>query len=917
MRYYYRADDWWHIGFAYDSGLVSEVKKFNGAGYNPENKEWYVPAFIATDPMLLKWLKDNGFREGIVYTPSPRVLSYPEIPEIVNVQDVLEGCRALGLKRIPRHYQAEGIAYMLNHGNCINGDDCGLGKAQPLDTKILTPHGFIMMGDIKVGDEVLSPSGGVQTVIGVFPQGRKLTYKVTFSDGTSTRCCEEHLWNVATDGWVKRGKGFKTLTLREIMNEDVYTSSCQKSYRWRIPITNAIQYEKKDVLISPYLLGCLLGDGGVSKGVGFTTVDDEIIDKFSLPNGTMIYKRPSDDITYHIGNIDNILENKNSKSIMKALLREYRLLGTHSHNKFIPEDYLYNVPEIRLEVLRGLLDTDGYVSKGGHISFSSTSEQLKEGVKHLVLSLGGVCREKTRIGKYRRNGVLVECKRSWRLSIMLPPEIIPFKLKRKIDRLNSSRKYVPTRKIVEVRPVGFSEMQCIRVSNKDGLYLCDDFCVTHNTAQAICTCEILGCFPILVICPASVKYNWKKEWARWNPDRTVGVVDPKVMKRKRNTEPDPWGCDVTVINYDILSGQKNERGEIKPRYKELVKRMWGGCVIDEIHFLKNDKAIRSRMAKRVCRNIPNVWGLTGTLTQNRPADLIGPYTVLRRFVEIFGDSLSFKFRYCDAKKTVFGFDWGGASNLEELYELLRMAGYIRRNKRDVLEELPPLVNEYVDVPLTNEKEYRQAEEDLMKYLKDSGEDEKAQSAINAQFLVQLNVLRQLCIEGKMAFIKRYISEWLASNESESLVVFGIHQTPLQELANTFECPVIKGGVTPAKRQEIVERFSRREFRVLICNIQAAGTGLDGLQSVCSNMVFVEYPDRYTDIEQTVSRLERMGQTMPITVTYLMAPGTIDEDYRGMLESKRTITQTVNRGTSEIEFLKNKLKMKDGFYREVR
>ena len=565
MRYYYRADDWWHIGFAYDSGLVSEVKKFNGAGYNPENKEWYVPAFIATDPMLLKWLKDNGFREGIVYTPSPRVLSYPEIPEIVNVQDVLEECRALGLKRTPRHYQAEGIAYMLNHGNCINGDDCGLGK----------------------------------------------------------------------------------------------------------------------------------------------------------------------------------------------------------------------------------------------------------------------------------------------------------------------------------------------------------------TAQAICTCEILGCFPVLVICPASVKYNWKKEWARWNPDRTVGVVDPKVMKRKRNTEPDPWGCDVTVINYDLLSGQKNERGEIKPRYKELVKRMWGGCVIDEIHFLKNDKAIRSRMAKRVCRNIPNVWGLTGTLTQNRPADLIGPYTVLRRFVEIFGDSLSFKFRYCDAKKTVFGFDWGGASNLEELYELLRMAGYIRRNKRDVLEELPPLVNEYVDVPLTNEKEYRQAEEDLMKYLKDSGEDEKAQSAINAQFLVQLNVLRQLCIEGKMTFIKRYISEWLASNESESLVVFGIHQTPLQELADTFECPVIKGGVTPAKRQEIVERFSRREFRVLICNIQAAGPGLDGLQSVCSNMVFVEYPDRYTDIEQTVSRLERMGQTMPITVTYLMAPGTIDEDYRGMLESKRTITQTVNRGTSEIEFLKNKLKMKDGFYREVR
>ena len=913
MRYYYRADDWWHIGFAYDSGLVSEVKKFNGAGYNPENKEWYVPAFIATDPILLKWLKDNGFREGIVYTPSPRVLSYPEIPEIVNVQDVLEGCRALDLKRTPRHYQAEGIAYMLNHGNCINGDDCGLGKAQPLTTKIITPTGYTLLGDIKVGDKILHPFNGVQTVERVYEQGVKKMFRVIFTDKTFTYCCDEHLWSVTMGGSSK----IRTLSLAEMMKFDIHSSSAKKEYRWGIPVTNGVEYEFRKIDLDPYLLGLLLGDGGLSRGVGFTTADPEIFEYVKLPKDYIFYKRKSENITYHIIHKDKI-GISGGENIVKNILRKYGLTKTHSDTKFIPKDYLYNAKEIRLEVLRGLLDTDGYISEGcGHISYSTVSRQLADDVKQLVWSLGGIVRERSRIGKYRRSGRIIECKRSYRLSIMLPKEIIPFKLKRKVERINQNRKYLPKRKIKFIEYVGEAPMRCIKVSEPDGLYMCDDWIVTHNTGQSICTCEILGCFPVLVICPASVKYNWKKEWARWNPDRTVGVVDPKAMKRKKNTEPDPWGCDVTVINYDLLSGQKNERGEIKPRYKELVKRMWGGCVIDEIHFLKNDKAIRSRMAKRVCRNIPNVWGLTGTLTQNRPADLIGPYTVLRRFVEIFGDSLSFKFRYCDAKKTVFGFDWGGASNLEELYELLRMAGYIRRNKRDVLEELPPLVNEYVDVLLTNEKEYRQAEEDLMKYLKDSGEDEKAQSAINAQFLVQLNVLRQLCIEGKMAFIKRYISDWLASNESESLVVFGIHQTPLQELADTFECPVIKGGVTPAKRQEIVERFSRREFRVLICNIQAAGTGLDGLQSVCSNMVFVEHPDRYTDIEQTISRLERMGQTMPITVTYLMAPGTIDEDYRGMLESKRTITQTVNRGTSEIEFLKNKLKMKDGFYREVR
>ena len=565
MKYYYRENDWWHIGFDYSPRLVTEVKKFNGAGYNPENKEWYVPAFIATDPAVVQWLKENGFTEGMMYTPSPWVLSYVEPESVLSAQDVLEGCKALGLKRTPRHYQAEGIAYMLNHGNCINGDACGLGK----------------------------------------------------------------------------------------------------------------------------------------------------------------------------------------------------------------------------------------------------------------------------------------------------------------------------------------------------------------TGQSICVCELLNCFPVLVICPASVKYNWKKEWARWNPDRTVGVVDPRLSKRKRESLPNPWECDVTVINFDLLSGGRTERGDLKPRFKELMKRMWQGCVIDEIHFLKNERAIRSRMAKRICKTIPNVWGLTGTLTQNRPADLIGPYTVLRRFTEMFNNSLAFKFRYCDAKKTVFGFDWSGASNLEELHELLRMGGYIRRDKRDVLKELPPLVSEYVDVPLSNASEYGEAEENLIKYLNESGQEERVDSALNAEFLVQLNILRQLCIEGKLDFIRKYVKDWLDANENDSLVIFGVHKEPLALLAEEFKCPVIQGGVTPVKRQEIVEGFIARKYRVLVCNIQAAGTGMDGLQQASSNMFFVEYPDRYTDIEQTVARLERMGQTMPVTVTYLMASGTVDEDYRDMLNDKRSITQTVNDGRSELEFLKRKFRMGKGFKREVR
>lgn len=901
MNYYYKDNEYFYIGFSYNERLVREVKKFKGAGYNPQNKEWYVPVSLTTLAPLKKWLEDNGFTEGMNYVPSKRVINYQEPEEVITPKEIEQACKEIGMKRTPRSYQCEGVAYMINHGNCINGDDCGLGKAQPLDTKILTPDGYILMGDIKIGDEILSPSGGTQTVIGVFPQGRKLMYKVTFSDGSSTRCCEEHLWSVSTDNWIKRGKGFKTLSLKEIMGENIYLSSCQKSYRWRIPMTSIIQYSKRNVLISPYLLGCLLGDGGISSGVGFTTIDDEIIEYLILPKGTMIYKRPSDDITYHIGNIDNVLENKNSRSIMKFLLKQYGLLGTHSHDKFIPKDYLYNTPEIRLEILRGLMDTDGYVSKGGHINYSSTSEQLKEDVKQLVLSFGGICRERVRIGKYKRNGKIIECKRSWRLSIMLPPEIIPFKLKRKIDRLNFSRKYIPTRKIIEIKPVGFAEMQCIRVSNEDGLYLCDDFCVTHNTAQTIILIELLAAFPALIVTPASVKYNWKKEWAKWMPDRKVGVIE-----RKRKFDPAVWDDDVVVINYDVLGERNMEKPTAK--FKELLKKYWGSCALDEIHFLKSEKALRTKMAKKITKRIQHVWGLTGTLTQNKPADLIQPFKIIRRFDDIFGDTLEFKFRYCNGKQTVYGFDDSGFSNLEELHELLRMGGYIRRNKRDVLEELPPLVEQTVDVPITNLKEYRRAESDLLAYL-EKIDIEKANNAVNAPHLVMINTLKSLSVKGKLSFIQSYIKDWLEANEGEQLVVFGIHREPLQELAQYFKAPIIQGGVSADKKQQIVNEFSCKKHRLLFANIQSAGTGTDGLQDNCSNLFYIELPDKSTDLEQTNSRLERMGQKNSINVTYMLSPDTIDVEMRETVKDKSLITGVVNKGLNENELLARKFLQK--------
>lgn len=483
MRLYRKDNDWWYIQFDYHPALVKEVKSFSGAGYNPENKEWHIPFSLEKVAPLNRWLKENNFTEGYHYEPSKRVIEYLEPEEVITLEDVINACNDLNLVRTPRNYQAVGVAYMINHGNCVNGDDCGLGK----------------------------------------------------------------------------------------------------------------------------------------------------------------------------------------------------------------------------------------------------------------------------------------------------------------------------------------------------------------TTQAIITAELLDSFPLLIMCPASVKSQWKKEYNKVNPDRTVGVVE-----RKGRTKEEIWDNDVIIINYDLLWERNSKK--LTVRFPQLAKRHWQAAVLDEIHFLKSGKAIRTKMAKKITKRIPNVWGLTGTLSENKPADLIEPYRIIRRFDEIFGNTKEFRYRYCNAKMTDWGMDYNGFSNLEELHELLRMAGYIRRNKRDVLDELPPLFEQVIDIPITNLKDYRRAESNLLDYL-ETIDLKRANSAVNAPHLVMISTLKKLSIEGKIKAITEYIKDWLEANEGEQLLVFGVHREPLQQLASTFKSPLIQGGTSSSQKYEIVQQFSKKEHRLLFANIQSAGTGTDGLQDNCSNLIHIELPDR--------------------------------------------------------------------------
>ena len=420
-----------------------------------------------------------------------------------------------------------------------------------------------------------------------------------------------------------------------------------------------------------------------------------------------------------------------------------------------------------------------------------------------------------------------------------------------------------------------------------------------GTGKSLCSvlyAEMLDLFPCMVVCPASVKSGWLREWRETNPNRSVSVIS--------TTSPaEDFDADVLVINYDILGRrmEKNGKTSIEIRLDGMKKKTFSLVIADEIHFLKNRKSIRSKTFKKLAGKSSAIIGLTGTLIMNRPAELLNILALIGRLKEIApNDPYHHYFfeRYCNMKETFFGMDLTGASNIKELNDLLTKCCYFHVSKRDALKELPPVTENMIECEITNKKAYKSAEEDLLEFIfKHFKDEEKVEKAARAEFLVKLSTLKQLSLEGKEKFIKKWVEEWMEANEEEKLLVFASQSTILTKIAGEFkEGLLITGGTTTKKRDEILQKFFlQKESRLLFANIGCLGTGVDGLQKVCSNMAILELPPRPSDLVQVIGRLERSGQENPVTIQYLLSPETIDRDLWEMLKGKKDVTDMLNKG----------------------
>ncbi len=261
-------------------------------------------------------------------------------------------------------------------------------------------------------------------------------------------------------------------------------------YRYELPLLSApVEFAARPVVVDPYALGLLLGDGCLtgSSTLTFATADPELAEALetTLEHVTLRHKTGPD---YVIARTATAPAGRTHP--LTRALDTLGLMGTRSSTKFVPPQYLVNSADVRLGVLQGLLDSDGgpvvQAGRTPRIQYTTTSERLAHDVTFLVRSLGGTARRRTRAaegrtpGRARGRPVLYRHD-AYVLDIRLPDGIAPFRLARKAQRFADGGHGRPMRHIRSITPAGTAETVCIRVAAADSLYLTDDLLLTHNT----------------------------------------------------------------------------------------------------------------------------------------------------------------------------------------------------------------------------------------------------------------------------------------------------------------------------------------------------------------------------------------------------------------------------------------------------
>ncbi|RKZ09778.1 hypothetical protein DRQ25_05165 [Candidatus Fermentibacteria bacterium] len=354
--------------------------------------------------------------------------------------------------------------------------DSGTGKGGRPQDRILTPDGWTTYGKVQVGDYVIGSNGRQTRVDAVMPRGRLPMYEVSFRDGASVVVSGDHLWAVGNTNWERDGHRWKIKGTKELLDSglrwDVIGAPSRSKF-W-IPTVEPVQFAPTPVQpLHPYVLGVLLGDGGMTGSTPrITNPEQDILDRVEtlLPLHAELHNIPTDNDCPTVSVVG-----------IHGIIKELGLRGKKSEAKFIPRSYLFGSVLERVQLLRGLCDTDGFVvAPGRYIEYSTSSPQLAIDVMFLVRSLGGLVHTQERVPAYTYKGEKREGLPAYRIGIHFPPGIVPVQSHKHLSKWEGKAKRYH-RTIESIKPVGEDECICIKVAADDGLYVGDDFVVTHNS----------------------------------------------------------------------------------------------------------------------------------------------------------------------------------------------------------------------------------------------------------------------------------------------------------------------------------------------------------------------------------------------------------------------------------------------------
>lgn len=396
-----------------------------------------------------------------------------------------------------------------------------------------------------------------------------------------------------------------------------------------------------------------------------------------------------------------------------------------------------------------------------------------------------------------------------------------------------------------------------------------------KTAQAISAVEWRRETKVLVICPAQVKYHWQAQFKLW-ADRGAHVTS--YLKEEL-----PHSRDVYIINYDLIN-KKDKR-----LFNQLKNMRFTHLICDESHRLKNVRAMRTRRVlhkKGLRGNCERIWFLTGTPIKNRPIDLFSMLSAcVPKVLKPYDSYLNYAYRYCGAYMGPFGLQTTGSSREDELSKRLN-SFMLRREKQDVLDELPPRNVQTIEL---------ECSAFVKKLIKDEEENTVERAGSDDPHIFKLGEqarLRQLVALHKIDQGAKFINDCL--EETKKVVVFFHHHKVKKELIQKLpkHNPItIDGGDSAAMRALKVKEFVEGEERILLGQIQAIGEGTDGLQHAASTCIFIEPSWSATDLEQCIGRLERVGQKDLVNAYILVLKDTIESQ---MMETVRWKEKTVEK-----------------------